>query len=793
MTITRLQSVKDFRLFRNFAWPDSGLPEFDRYNLIYGWNGTGKTTLSRLFHALETRVPTGEGEARFLVDGQVVGTGDLSNAVLPSIKVFNRDTIERSVVQGAAPTVPLIYILGEESADKQARIDSLAVGLVEEKRSRESAQGELTQAQQLYDQLCTNRARDVRTLLTVPGAGEYNNYDARSFKSAIARAVATWDAPRRLSAEARATAKLAHGTPARPLLQELSTGVASLPDLANRVHKVLRTAVVVPLALPGLDNPDVADWVRDGLGLHTGPNHHESCRFCGHGLSAERLERLQQHFNDAVTAHLADIDGLLDELEDARSELEAIQVVDSSNLYPHLAPDWSRAAASFRTGKKATSDYCARLSVALSQKKKVPLQALAMPPVPGEAGETTSGLEVAVQIGTLLLTTIANLSGKGAIEQLNTLVRAHNQYTANYKAEAVAARRRLEEDILTAASEEYKQREKAVQETRARLATHDREIQSIEAQIGALEGEIRDARKPAERLTQGLSAYLGRGELEFTFAGVGYRVSRLGEPATHLSEGERTAVAFVHFLETLTDEGFDLANGVVVVDDPVSSLDSNALYNAFAFMKDRIPPKEHFRGQLFVLTHSFAFFRAVKNWFAHLDGDRRKDRDIAAPRSKEHARYYSLRPFDIEGKRAAGLALMDPLLYRFESEYHYLFGLVAEAASGNPGELSKWYNLPNVGRRLLESVMSFKAPGKVGELNQQLESVVGFDQSRKTRIVRFCHAHSHGGHMGETDADMSVLAETPDVMREILALVQHLDQVHFKEMMDLVGGKGSSA
>ena len=38
-------------VFRNFGWP-TDLPEFGRHNLIYGWNGTGKTTLSRLFRDL---------------------------------------------------------------------------------------------------------------------------------------------------------------------------------------------------------------------------------------------------------------------------------------------------------------------------------------------------------------------------------------------------------------------------------------------------------------------------------------------------------------------------------------------------------------------------------------------------------------------------------------------------------------------------------------------------------------------------------------------------------------------
>ena len=65
MSFTRLSRLKDHGIYRDLSWPHD-LQDFGRYNLIYGWNGTGKTTLSRLFRALELReVPTpGEVKVR---------------------------------------------------------------------------------------------------------------------------------------------------------------------------------------------------------------------------------------------------------------------------------------------------------------------------------------------------------------------------------------------------------------------------------------------------------------------------------------------------------------------------------------------------------------------------------------------------------------------------------------------------------------------------------------------------------------------------------------------------------
>jgi len=52
MMIRKIKSVKNFGIYRDFRW-DKSLQEFERLNLIYGWNYSGKTTLSRIFQGLE--------------------------------------------------------------------------------------------------------------------------------------------------------------------------------------------------------------------------------------------------------------------------------------------------------------------------------------------------------------------------------------------------------------------------------------------------------------------------------------------------------------------------------------------------------------------------------------------------------------------------------------------------------------------------------------------------------------------------------------------------------------------
>jgi wobble nucleotide-excising tRNase len=52
--IKRIQTVKNFGVFKNFT-SGAQLPDFKEKNIIYGWNYTGKTTLSRIFSSLKNK------------------------------------------------------------------------------------------------------------------------------------------------------------------------------------------------------------------------------------------------------------------------------------------------------------------------------------------------------------------------------------------------------------------------------------------------------------------------------------------------------------------------------------------------------------------------------------------------------------------------------------------------------------------------------------------------------------------------------------------------------------------
>lgn len=140
--------------------------------------------------------------------------------------------------------------------------------------------------------------------------------------------------------------------------------------------------------------------------------------------------------------------------------------------------------------------------------------------------------------------------------------------------------------------------------------------------------------------------------------------------------------------------------------------------------------------------------------------------------------------------RAARLHELDPLLRDYQSEYHYLFKRVFEEANKVPtADLSSYYEHPNLARRLLESFLAFRLPGDQGKSFHQRLDLVDVDAAVRSRIYRFLNAYSHSDRIAEPDHDLSLLSEAPVVMADVLAVIQRMDEPHFRAMRTLVTGQ----
>jgi len=736
-------------VFRDFTWPPD-LPTFGRFNLIYGWNGSGKTTISRLLRALETRTAPADGEVTLSINGADVRGDGFGQATVP-VRVFNRDFVLESVFPVDGHDVPPILVVGKESVEKQKEVEQLKKGLAEAEIALESGRSKKGDAEKALDKHCISRAAVIKDTLRSSGSSPYNNYDKSNFRSrAVKMAVDGDHKPHRLSESDRETLLAQHRSTPKPKLQETSYELPALTTLAGAVSQLLQRTVLSAAIQSLKDDRDLSSWVHQGLALHRS-RHAEMCLFCEQTLPADRLTALEAHFSAEYDQFLQSLDERIAELRLASTAAATLSLPNRAEFYEDLAEDYDDAKSALDRAMETAKSALDSLAQALETKK-------------GRAF-TGYGLDVVVPD-----------VDSGLVERVNQVIRRHNDACDDFEARVREARQLLEADSVAGALDEFQELLAAVEASEASVAQATANTDRLNGEIARLEREIVEHRKSAEELNEDLHNYLGHDEFRLQIKDTGYTITRAGAPAQALSEGETTAIALLYFLKSLQDRRFDLTRGVVVLDDPVSSLDANALYLALGFIRQRTQDA----AQLVILTHNFRFFRQVRNWFHHLKGQNKTDV------SQRPARFYMLDCTWDGGHRCSSIRPLDPLLEKYESEYHYLFARIyREAQATSSVDLEQSYILPNMARRLLETFLAFRQPQVAGALWQKLKEV-NFSEAKKVRILRFLHTHSHGDAVGEPEHDPSLLGEARSVLKDLLEFIEDQDSKHFAAMAELV-------
>ena len=749
MNIQRIDRLRNHGIFRDFTWP-TDLPHFANYNVIYGWNGTGKTTISRIFRDLELRREPVPGEVNLTVDGQRIQAIEFDGAAVP-VRVFNRDFVAENVFPMGGGDVQPILILGEENIEKQKQIDDLRAEIAEVRTVLEKARNEKGGAERALDNHCVNSGRIIRDLLRGSAGNPYNNYDKRNYTRRSETMVADGDRDSyRTTDMERSELILQHRAPIKPPVEGLDYKEPDFVALRTDVFDLLSTSVVAKTIQSLSQDIQISDWVRQGLELHRERGATE-CLFCEQPLSAERMLDLEQHFNDAYQDLADALDELGERIDDASKALTTF-VPPNAALFNERFADGHEAItkrlAKYRT---QVTEYLSSLADAVSNKRGNPFSCISLPidnfPIPDNR----------------------------PIGDLNRIIQDHNAECANHTEVTGKARKRLEEVTVAEYLDEFQELQDTVSSHESDIQKYSSQVQQLIDAMSKLEAEITEHRAPAQELNDDLRKYMGHGELQLDIKDNGYSICRNGMPASQLSEGETTAIALLYFLKSLTDRRFDFANGVVVLDDPISSLDSNSLYSAFGLIKNRTKDA----GQLFILTHNFTFFRQVRNWFRHLPGQRRRDV------TTRPARFYMLGCMSDRNGRHSQIQALDPLLERFESDYHYLFASVVQGASSASTHLEANYLLPNMARRLLESFLAFRQPHISGDLWNKMQGVE-FDEAKKTQILRFVHSYSHNDLIAEPEHDLSLLSEAASVLTDLLDLIKGQDEAHYEGMLSLI-------
>jgi len=744
MKLIRIEKIKNHLIFKDFNWGAS-LPDFKRFNLIYGWNASGKTTLANLLRCIEKHKDDTIGEFSVVVDNRTISSSSFpTDTSLPQIRVFNREFIEENIFTLTGAVSPIFY-LGKESVEKQKEIETLRDQLAEKRREYTKLRQQKTKAENDLDEFNRDKAKLIKDLLSSSGHNPYNNYNKTLFKNKADELARSVDAQStKLNNADKSRYKKQINEVSKPELTSLSLPILDTHSLLTRVNDVLAKTVVSEIIESLKNDINLSQWVRTGLDLHETSNS-TKCLFCEQLIPDELLKRYRAHFNDNFNQFVSEIELLSSEIHTIENDLSKLTFYSKAELYEHLASEYEQAKQKAKSDIETLIEYLNMLEEKLLAKKHSPFQKIkpivTIPP-------KTSELLVNV----------------------NDIISRHNTETKNFQHTITQARKKLEESIVLESLDIFKKHNSEISKLAPKIKSAEADIELLEENIAKNERQIIEHRRPADELNNELADYLGHTDLKFEIIENGYRIMRNGNPATGLSEGEKTAIAFLYFLKSLNDRAFKIKDGIIVIDDPVSSLDANSLFCAVGFMQTRVKDA----GQLFILTHNFPFFRQIKHWYHST--------------AKKNSSYYMIECSYVQGDRCSRLLPLDKLLSEYDSEYHYLFKLVYSSAYQTelPQKLEAYYHLPNIARRLLENFLSFKHPKNAGFGLTHLLKETTFDEAKKSRILRFLHTHSHEGSLDDLEHDISILSETPQILRDVIKLIEENDKNHHDELVDLI-------
>jgi len=773
--IRKVERIKNYRIFQN--WKPDGSVEFARVNLIYGQNGSGKSTFASLLSGCAANAAT-ESESR---DGnndeansglQLLATQDAGLSSFPidlddpefwgRVRVFNKDFVRKNLrfEEANGPQPAALLTIGERLADAEEQLKILHPQRDEVKNSIHALEKRITSSENAIGKRMTAVAKQIVDDLRNSPISRYratNVYSKRQVRELLENNPSSLtDASTDLVADReRATGQAMNSVnlPPRGILME--------QDALNDVRQLLATSVLGNTPISELvGHPGRSMWVQEGISLH---QDLEECLFCGQELPADRLKALNAHFDESFKKIQADIDSFINRLR--RSEAISRSYLDSfpgrSDVYEELQEELQNSHAIYESEHNTYAETIHSIVLALKEKRENPF-------------------------GTPKLSSNLTLTAP-AIDSIKSVVDKHQEKINLHDTEAAKAAQRIEYFHIANFFDEYAKFKKDLETLKEEQNSQKTDLEDLDREIAILESVDGDPAPGAGELTNGLCGLLGRNELTFsTQDSKHYVIKRAGAPATHLSEGEQTAIALLYFLSSVREDKIAGDPPIIVIDDPVSSLDNEILFGASAHIWSELVVNDYV-SQLFLMTHSFELFR---QWLIQLESrQQHEDCDFAA---------YQMNP--TYAQRGPDEFRRTPRLSRWEtdnnrtkvlrSEYHFLFSKVAHAVADRQenetraDQMMELALIPNAARRMLEGFLSFRCPGKMGSFHVALEEVMNgvnnLDSSVRTRVEKYLHTYSHfdGGNISQPLR----LDEATTVLRSLFQLMDRVDHDHISSM-----------
>ena len=694
---------------------------------MLGWNGSGKTTLSRVLRSLESG--NIENNCAFKIDTSEFGlitNSSKSLALAKKLKVFNKDYVKLTLV--ANKTIPYVFYIGEESVDYS--------------KKEEDLQGKLKEEQELqcdpsHDRIATSTAKKIRDTTGInsvtkrsPNGSLYGSYDKSDFEkrikifehqfSKIKPQISIWEYIKNKYELTQDEAenvrqKIVSGGQFDEAEQTIESVAAWIGENEESINLLLQKTPKHKFSqrIEALDETS-REWIQAGVSIHfpADSNPQTKCLFCNSGI--ENQEELQLHFSQEVLKLSGDLGQFAENIKNHKQRLGQLPEVDMHQ-------------------KGVIEEY---LNTLLSKLEK-------------------KGKEITVALDSM--ETLDIEAGTNADSSKNGKADTRQPFAEKIECHYIAE----------VAENYFAQRQEYI-ENKKRREQLSSEIKGLKEEVSELKARAQNTHKAAEKLNGIFQTTFPHSQITIRDdgEGAGYELARNGDRCDldTLSEGEHNFLALLYFLASLDDKEKELdENALIVIDDPISSLDKNSIFQIFSHIVNEI--SKNSGRQYIIMTHNLDFL-------SHL---------LERYRKKINEERVGLYNVSISSM-GSQIENMHELLKKYKSDYYYVFYILKQKL--NEGLPEDAYLIINLLRRWLETFLGFKfsSDNDLRGLLGQAYKTAKKPDSKCNEMHRFLHHGSHGFPDTEKPIDESILNNAYLKLQEAFDLVKTLDPLHYSKL-----------
>lgn len=772
--IKRIKNIKKLGIFDNYS-VDANLQEFNEKNIVYGWNYSGKTTLSRLFSfldkdtAIDSEFSTAEFEVE-LTDTTKITHENRNNSPL-SVKVFNSDFVRENLrFESDDRKIKGIRFDVGEGGDIRDEITANDVIINKGKLLKENNLSNISAFNGFEDKF-TNEARRIKNDC-FNSLIDFDKRHLKNVKGSLTNDLNSYTSidPKQL-AEIKANA-LAQN-PKQAIVIE--TPELKYEDLLNEVQTILSASPTKTEDDPILSfHSDLYDWAKLGHSYYQEKDPKiTECAFCGSDINANRFEYLNAFYtNEAAKLK----DKILSLINQINEEKQKIRDLEWSRKSPNDLIESCQSGFAELLNQYPTiqTNYISVLDTLLSKLEE----------------KNTSKLFIEISIENLDNT--ANATFLSWISNVENVFNLHNTTVSQFTQIRDTARNTYKEYLVATflINEHYYEVERRKEIEEKFQNRCDVIIKKYEDKNEALSARLKSLTMGKEKLNEFIKLFLNRDDILIDVTADDYFIlKRGGNVAKNLSEGEKTAIAFSHFMvmldSLLTDE--KLQGTIVFIDDPISSLDANHIaqvsskINSFFFRKGLDPASPDkivncFK-QLFISTHNFEFYTFLKD--ANNIKRKKKKTDSSSGEVKEvqACNFYLTKRLN---KEQSLIQPMPKALSKYKSEYVYLFSEIDQFKTENYPE-DKSYGIPNILRRFLEIYTLIKLPGNSDEIDNRVKLLIG-----DVNELKILHNFSHFTSFERVIKHNELIFKAEDVVADLFKLLAK-DKEHLQSLYEGIG------